>query len=212
MTARTVACCIIDVMTQHCYLPTVILTDKGSQFRSEVVNQIAQTLDIRISHASTKHAQTIGILERTHASLKTSLKVSTGERRSMWHKYVQIAVMNYNTSYHESLGCEPTTVFHGRIPYNILVIKLGLKPEWKKDNNEELMDELQKQTAEIHQAASQREPDAIISQVQTIIPQENDCYASQGQRLLLRFKSEIGQPVNEIRLERVHLDWSLRSR
>ena len=42
MTAKTVARCIIDVMTRHCYLPTVILTDKGSQFRSEVVNQIAQ--------------------------------------------------------------------------------------------------------------------------------------------------------------------------
>ena len=153
MTARTVGRCIIDVMTRHCYLPTVILTDKGSQFRSDVVNQIAQTLDIRISHASTKHAQTIGILERTHASLKTSLKRSTGERRSMWHKYVQIAVMNYNTSYHESLGCEPTTVFHGRIPYNILDIKLGLKPEWKKEANEDLTDELQKQIAEIHQSA-----------------------------------------------------------
>ena len=153
MTARTVGRCIIDVMTRHCYLPTVILTDKGSQFRSDVVNQIAQTLDIRISHASTKHAQTIGKLERTHASLKTSLKISTGERRSMWHKYVQIAVMNYNTSYHESLGCEPTTVFHGRIPYNILDIKLGLKPEWKKDTNEDLTDELQKQIAEIHQSA-----------------------------------------------------------
>ena len=98
MTAKTVARCIIDVMTGHCYLPTVILTDEGSQFWSEVVNQIAQTLDIRISHASTKHAQTIGILERTHASLRTSLKISTGEQRSMWHKYVQIAVMNYNTS------------------------------------------------------------------------------------------------------------------
>ena len=153
MTAKTVARCIIDVMTRHCYLPTVILTDKGSQFRSEVVDQIARTLDIRISHATTKHAQTIGILERTHASLKTSLKISTGERRSMWHKYVQIAVMNYNTSYHESLGCEPTTVFHGRIPYNILDIKLGLKPEWKKDNNDELTDQLQKQIAEIQQAA-----------------------------------------------------------
>ena len=33
MTARTVARCIIDVMTRHCYLPTVIVTDKGSQFR-----------------------------------------------------------------------------------------------------------------------------------------------------------------------------------
>ena len=155
MTAGTVARCIIDVMTQHCYLPAVTLTDKGSQFRSEVVNQIAKTLDIRISHASTKHAQTIGILDRTHASLKTSLKISTGERRSMWHKYVQIAVMNYNTSYHESLGCEPTTVFHGRIPYKILDIKLGLKPEWKKDKNEDLTDELQKQITEIHQAAKE---------------------------------------------------------
>ena len=155
MTARTVARCIIDVMTRHCYLPTVKLTDKGSQFRSEVVNQIAQTLDIRISHASTKHAQTLGILERTHASLKTSLKISTGERRSMWHKYVQIAVMNNKTSYHESLGCEPRTVFHGRIPYNNLDIKLGLKPEWKKNNNEELTVELQKQIAEIHQAAKE---------------------------------------------------------
>ena len=135
MTAKTVARCIIDVMTRHCYLPTVILTDKGSQFRSEVINQIAQTLDIRISHASTKHAQTKGILERTHASLKTALKISTGELRSMWHKYVQIVVLNYNTSYHESLGCEPTAVFHGRIPYNILDIKLGRKPEWKKDTN-----------------------------------------------------------------------------
>ena len=71
----------------------------------------------------------------------------------MWHKYFQIAVRNYNTSYHESLGCEPTTVFHGRIPYNILDIKLGLKPERNKDNNEDLKDELQKQIAEIHQAA-----------------------------------------------------------
>ena len=38
ITAKTVARCLIDVMTRHCYLPTVILTDKGSQFRSEVVN------------------------------------------------------------------------------------------------------------------------------------------------------------------------------
>ena len=70
MTVRTVDRCINDVMTRHCYLPTIMLTDKGSQFRSDIVNQITQTLDIRISHASTKHAQTIGILERTHASLK----------------------------------------------------------------------------------------------------------------------------------------------
>ena len=79
----------------------------------------------------------------------------------MWHTYLQIAVMNYNTSYHERLGCEPTTVFHGRIPYNILDIKLRLKTEWKKDANEDLTEEIQKQIAEIHQSAK-RQPDAVL--------------------------------------------------
>ena len=75
-TAKTIGRCIVDVMTRHAYLPTLILSDKGSQFRSEVVAKITQILEIQISLASTKHAQTIGILERTHASTKTALKIS----------------------------------------------------------------------------------------------------------------------------------------
>ena len=50
-------------------------------------------------HSNTKHAQAIGIIERTHATLKTSSKISTGKRLSMWHTYIQVAVMNYSTSY-----------------------------------------------------------------------------------------------------------------
>ena len=61
-------------------------------------------------------------------------------------------------------------------------------------------------------SSHQRESDAIISIVQTILGQESDCYTSQGQRLLLRFKPESGQPVNEIRLQRFHLDMVLDSR
>ena len=213
MTAKTVARCIIDVMTRHCYLPTVILTDKGSQFRSEVVNQIAQTLDIRISHASTKHVQTIGILERTYASLKTSLKISTGERRSMWHKYVQIAVMNYNTSNHENLGCKPTTVFQGRIPYNILDIKLGLKPNWKIDNAKELTEQLQKQIAEIHQAAKDNLMQSFLKYKQyyhkkaTATPLKvNDyCY-------VLNPKADNQSWKFAFKDWSLHLDWSLHSR
>ena len=116
-------------------------------------HRIAQILEIQISHASTKHAQTIGILERTHASIKTALKIPTGERRSMWHKYVQIAVMNYNTTYHETLGCEPSTVFHGRIPYNVLDLKLGIKPKWKTTPNSDIAEQIQKQIDEVRATA-----------------------------------------------------------
>ena len=95
-------------------------------FVSQIVSEVAHILQIKLKHATVKHAQTIGILERTHASLKTSLKLATGQYRNQWHKYLPLAVLNYNSTYHTSIGCEPTRVFHGRIPYNILDHKLGV--------------------------------------------------------------------------------------
>ena len=107
-----------------------------------------QILEIQISHASTKHAP-----KRTHASIKTTFKISTGERRSVWHKYVQIAVMNYNTTYHETLRCEPSTVFHGRIAYNVLDLKLGIRPKWKTTPNSNIAEQLQKQIDDVRATA-----------------------------------------------------------
>ena len=52
-----------------------------------------------------------------------------GERRSLWHKYVTIDVLDYNPSYHASIGCEPSRVFQGRISYQILDIKMGNHPQ-----------------------------------------------------------------------------------
>ena len=153
VTAKTIGRCIVDAMTRHAYLPTLILSDEGSQFRWEVVAEITQILEIQISHASTKHAKTIGNLERTHASIRTALKIPTGERRSVWHKCVQIEVMNYNATYHETLGCEPSTVFHGGIPYYVLDLKLGIKPKWKTTPNSDLAEQLQKQFDEVRATA-----------------------------------------------------------
>ena len=36
---------------------------------------------MNLKHATTKHAQTIGVLERAHATIKTSLKMASGEYR-----------------------------------------------------------------------------------------------------------------------------------
>ena len=127
--AKTVAKVIINIMTKHAYLPTTIISDKGIAFTSHVIKEEDGVLGITLKHPTTKHAQTIGLLERSHASIKQALKIETGERRSLWHKYVSIAVLNYNTSYHVSIGCEPSRVFHGRIPYNIFGLKMGIRPQ-----------------------------------------------------------------------------------
>ena len=127
--AKTVAQVLINIMTKHAYLPTTLISDKGTAFTSNVIKEVAGVIGITLKHATTKHAQTIGLLERSHASIKQALKIETGEQRTLWHKYVSIAVLNCKTPYHASIGCEPTTVFQGRIPYNILDSKMSFRPQ-----------------------------------------------------------------------------------
>ena len=127
-TATNVAKVIIDIMTKLSYLSTTLITDKGFAFTSTIIAEITQILGITLKCATTKHPQTIGKLERTHASLKTNLKMASMEYRRQWHNYLPLAVLNYNTTYHSSIGCEPSKVFHGRIPFNVLDHKLGNNP------------------------------------------------------------------------------------
>ena len=135
-------------MTKHAYLPTYQqhLSHIGTAFTSHVIKEVAGVLGITLKHATTKHAQTIGLLEWSHASIKQSLKIETGECRSLWHKYISIAVLNYNTSYHSSIGCEPSRVFPGRIPYNILELKMGIRPQKTSSPDSELAQDVLEQT------------------------------------------------------------------
>ena len=111
-TATNTAEVIIDIMTKHTYLPTTLITDKGTAFTSKLVAEVAQILGIHIKCATTKQPQPIGKLERTHASLKANLKMDSGNYRRQWHKYLPLAVLNYNTTYHATLGCERSRIFH----------------------------------------------------------------------------------------------------
>ena len=149
--AKTVAKVLISIITKHAYLPTILISDKGTAFTSTVIKEVAGVLGITLKHATTKHAQTIGLLERSHASIKQALKIETGERRSLWHKYVSIAVLNYNTSYHASIGCEPSRVFHGRIPYNFLDLKMGIRPQQIPPPDSQIAQDVLEQTETIFQ-------------------------------------------------------------
>ena len=112
-TAVNTAKVITDIMTRHAYLPTLIITDKGIVFVSQVTHEVTEILGINLKHATTKHAQTIGVLKRARATIKTSLRMASGEYRKQWRKYLATAILNYNTTYHSSIDCEPSPVFQG---------------------------------------------------------------------------------------------------
>ena len=144
--AETIAKVLINIRTKHVYLPATLISDTGTAFMSQVIKEVAGVLGNTLKHAATKQAQTIGLLERSHASIKQALKIETGDRRSLWHKYINIAVLNYNTSYHTSIGCEPSRVFHGRILYNVLDLKLEIRPQQQPIPTLQIAQEVLEQT------------------------------------------------------------------
>ena len=112
---------------RHSYIPLVILTDQGSQFTSRMLEELSTLLEFKIEHATVKHAQTIGALERSHGPLKRYLRIYENQLPRDWHKYVDLAVFQHNTSYHSTLACPPTLIFHGRIPQNPLDLRFSNK-------------------------------------------------------------------------------------
>ena len=142
---------IINILTKHAYLPTTLISDKGTAILSHVIKEVAGVLGITLKPATTKHAQTIGLLERSHASIKKTLKTETGELRLLWHECVSIAVVNYNTSHHTSIDCEPSRVFHGRIPYNKLDSKMGIRPQQQPIPFSQIAQDVLDETEMIHQ-------------------------------------------------------------
>ena len=61
--------------------------------------------------------------------------------------------MNYNTTYHETVGCKPSTVFYGRIPFNVLDLKLGIKKQWETTPTSDIAEQLQKQLDDVRATA-----------------------------------------------------------
>ena len=149
--AETIAKVLFNVLTKHAYLPKNLISDKGTAFMSLLNKEVAGVLGITLKHGTTKDARTIGLLEQSHASIKQALKIETGERRSTWHKYVNIEVLNYSTSYHTGIGCVPSRVFHGRIPYKILNIKMGICPQQLPIPTSQIAQDVLDRTEMIHQ-------------------------------------------------------------
>ena len=160
--AKTIAKVLINILTKHACLPTTLISDKGTAFMSHAIKEVAGVLGITLKHATTKHSQTIGPLERSHASIKQALKNETGERRSLWHKYINFAVLNYNTPYHTSIGSEPSRIFHGRIPLNVLDLKIRIRPEQQFFPTSQIAQDVLEQTEMIHQDVRKNTMQAYI--------------------------------------------------
>ncbi|KAL7290392.1 hypothetical protein TKK_0016083 [Trichogramma kaykai] len=94
--------------------PKVILTDQGSNFMSSLMKRLSKRFKIKQIKTTPYHAQSNGSLDRSHHVLKEFLKQYTVSDDA-WDEWVDLAILNYNTSVQESTKLTPYEIIFGRI-------------------------------------------------------------------------------------------------
>ena len=144
--AKTIAKFIITIMTKYACLPTTIISDKSAVFMSRVIKEVAKVFGNTLQYATTKHAQNIGMLERTHASLKKTLTMEKGEEDPCGLSISTLQFWNTTLLNTHRIGCEHSKDSHRRVPYKVLDLKMRIRPQRMPTPNSQIAEDVLKQT------------------------------------------------------------------
>ncbi|XP_070175640.1 uncharacterized protein [Littorina saxatilis] len=95
-------------------IPSEILTDRGTQFMSEVMKEVERLLAIKGLATTPYHAQGNGLVERYNGTLKTMLRKLAQEKPKQWDRYIPALLFTYREVPQESLGFSPFELLYGR--------------------------------------------------------------------------------------------------
>ena len=95
-------------------IPEKILTDRGSQFTSDHMNELSRLLSIKQLTTTAYHPMCNGLVERFNGTLKKILQRMCTERPTDWDRYLSAALFAYREVKHESLGYSPFELLYGR--------------------------------------------------------------------------------------------------
>ena len=113
-TAPTVAQALVQVWFSRFGTPKQILSDQGSEFDSQVLKQLCNSLGIVKKRSSPYHPQGNGAVERVNRSLKAMLLSYPEEKRDQWDTLIPLCLWAYRAAQHESTGYSPFALTFGR--------------------------------------------------------------------------------------------------
>lgn len=157
--AETIADCFIRNFICKFGSPSIILTDQGADFTSNLIKEIAKLFKMKKINTSAYHPQSNGALERSHSTLIDYLKHYVNNEQSNWDQWLDFAMFSYNTSVHTSTKFTPFELVFGIKPS--LPSSITKEPEFKytyENYIDELVLKLQKsrKTARDHLLESKR--------------------------------------------------------
>ena len=98
-------------------IPEAILTDRGTNFRSQVIESLWELLDVLTLCTTAYHPQADGITERFNRTIKIKLtQFDKQDEQNDWDLKLEELSFAYNTAVNAKTKCSPFELIFGRIP------------------------------------------------------------------------------------------------
>ena len=94
-------------------IPAAITTDRGSQFSSEVWQQLMKTWGIKTHFTTAYHPSANGLVERFHRRLKEALIALGRDESSKWFWKLPCALLSIRTTLKPDVGASPADLVYG---------------------------------------------------------------------------------------------------
>jgi hypothetical protein len=112
--ARTIATIMVErIFCEHGF-PASLLSDRGSQFLSELMLAILHIFRVKKLNTSSYHPQTNGVTERFNQTLTSMLTHYTNQNQTNWDQYLPYVLFAYRTSAHSTTSYSPFYLLYGR--------------------------------------------------------------------------------------------------
>ena len=133
-TEHTVARCLVHKIITKYGAPQHVLTNRGTNFLSNLVNEICILFKIKQMRTTAYHPQTDGLVERFNRTLIDMLTCYVVDEPEQWERFLPYVTFAYNTVVQSTLQEYPFFLFFGRLPVLPKDVKLNLKYETTGDH------------------------------------------------------------------------------
>lgn len=117
---RATAEAVSDFLTQEVFckfgLVRQVISDRGSIFTSQIVRRTINFFGSTLEVATTRHPQTIGLVERFNRTLIQGLAMYVNRDQRDWCSYLPMITYAYNITKQSSTNLAPYTILFAREP------------------------------------------------------------------------------------------------
>ena len=124
--ASTVAQTLISKVFSRFRPPTILRSDQGANFESNLMHEICDIMGIAKTRTTAYHPQGDGQAERHNRTVQDMLAAFVSAQRDDWDLWLDPIVYAYNTSRQESTGLSPYELVFGKLPRLPLECELGV--------------------------------------------------------------------------------------